>query len=138
MKCPLARGAPSSLVKRGDSGGCSEHSSRDLRAETAHVRAPGSLAMVMATPFLNGSVLDDGTVRTTYKGAKIDGTKATQLLVRCMLGSNAFLGWTVNSPHLRNPEKAAVTAASKLSWENQDKLCVLSRIRLSTMQVIGI
>ena len=121
MNWPLARGAPSSPVKRGDSGSCSEHSSRDLRAETAHVQAPGALVMVMATPFLNGSVLEDTTMRTAYKGAEIEGTKSMQLLVRCMLGSNALLGWMVNSPHLRNPEKAAVAAASKLSWENQDE-----------------
>jgi len=86
---------------------------------------------------VNGSVIEDGTVRTTYRGAEMEGTKLMQLLIRCMLGSNGLPDWMVNSPHLRNPEKAVVIAASKLSWESQNEWCACSSIRLSTTLVIG-
>jgi len=29
---------------------------------------PGALAMVTDTPFMKGSILEDGAVRTTFKG----------------------------------------------------------------------
>ena len=72
----LARGVPSSQVDRGDSGACSKYLNSDLRAETVHVCAPGALAMEMATPFLKGSVFDEGTVSIAYEGVEIDGTKS--------------------------------------------------------------
>ena len=38
-----------------------------------HVQVPGVLVMVMATPFLKGSVFEYGTMRTMCKGAESDG-----------------------------------------------------------------
>ena len=93
--------------------------------------------MVMAMPFLKGSVFEVGTVRTMCEGAKSDGKNWMQLLVRGMLGLKVFQDWTVNSLHLRNPEKAVVLAASKLSWMSQDKWAVCSRTQLSTSHVMG-
>jgi len=75
----------------------------------------------MATPFLKGSIFDDGTVRIAYKGADIDGKKLMQLLVRCMLGLNALPYWKVNSLHLRKPEKAAMVSALKLRQVTKDE-----------------
>jgi len=93
--------------------------------------------MVMVTPFLKVSIFEDGTMRTTCEGAKSDGKNWMQLLVRCMLGSKVLPDWTVNSPHLRNPEKAAMLSASKLSRLSQDKWAVCSRTQLSTSHVMG-
>ena len=67
--CPLDNGELSSLENRGDSGGHSQYSNRLLRAATVHVCAPGALAILIAMPFLKGSVFDDRTVRMMYEGA---------------------------------------------------------------------
>jgi len=67
--------------------------------------------MVMATPFLKGSIFEDGTVRTMCEGSESDGKNWMQLLVRCMLGSKVLPGLTVDSPHLRNHEKAVMLMA---------------------------
>ena len=64
MKCPLDNGELSSSENKGDSGGHSQYSNRLLRAATAHVCALGVLAILIATPFLKGSIFDDGMVRT--------------------------------------------------------------------------
>src|SRR5882724_10990430 len=115
MKDFLDSDVPSSCTKRGDSGGRSTYSNRLLSAATVHVCAPGALAIVIATPFLNGSVFEAGMVRTTWDGATMDGTNSMLLLVRWMLGSKFLPEFVVNSPYLRNPEKAVVMVASKLS-----------------------
>src|SRR5882724_2792265 len=115
MKEFLDSGVLSSCVKSGDSGGRSMYSNRLLSAVTAHVRAPGALAIMIAMPFLNGSVFEAGTVRTTWDGVMMDGTNCTLLLVRWVLRSKFLLECMVNSPRLRNPENAVVMAASKLS-----------------------
>src|SRR5882724_8289303 len=97
MKEFLDSGVPSSCVKSGDSGGRSMYSNRLLSAVTAHVRAPGALAIVIATPFLNGSVFEASMVRTTWDGAMMDGTHCTLLLMRWMLGSKFLPECMVNS-----------------------------------------
>src|SRR5882724_10843106 len=113
MKEFLDSGVPSSCVKSGDSGGRLMYSKRLLSAVMAHVRAPGVLAIVIVMPFLNGSVFEAGTVRTTWDGPMMDGTNCTLLLVRWMLGLKFLPECMVNSPHLRNPENAVVMVASK-------------------------
>src|SRR5882724_11630348 len=100
-------------MNRGDSGGCWTYSDSALRAATVHVCIPGALAMVTATPFLKGSIFEDGMVRVTCNGDDKDGQNWTQLLVMLTPGSNALPGCTMNLPHLRKPEKAVMTAASK-------------------------
>src|SRR5882724_1826622 len=115
MKEFLDSGMLSSCVKSGDSGGRSMYSNRLLSAVMGHVRAPGALAIVIATPSLNGSVFEAGTVRTMWDGAMMDGTNCTLLLVRWVLGSKFLPECVVNSMRLRNPENAVVVAASKLS-----------------------
>src|SRR5882672_6900525 len=65
---PRERGPLSTCANKGASGGWGSYWKRLLSAYTAQVRAPGALAMVMATPFLKGSVFDEGTVRTTWNG----------------------------------------------------------------------
>src|SRR5882724_709859 len=70
MKNPQDMGVSSSCRNKGDSGGRSTNSNRALRAEMAHVCVPGALAIVMATPFLKGSVLDEGIVMTMCDGAR--------------------------------------------------------------------
>ena len=71
---------PSSCKSSGDSGGYSMCSKRLLRAAMVHVCALGVLAIVIATPFLNGSIFEEGTVRTC-DGAVIDGMNCMLLLV---------------------------------------------------------
>src|SRR5882724_2100278 len=61
-----------------------------------------------------------------------------QLLVMWMLGLKALVGWTVNSPHLRNPEKAVIVSASKLRQSPSDEWVAAPRIHLSTSHVMGI
>ena len=39
----------------------------------AHLCAPCVLAMVIATPFLSGSIFEEGTVRKTCEGDKMEG-----------------------------------------------------------------
>ena len=73
MNCPLDRGALPSWEKRGASGGHGTYSKRFLSALTVHVRAPGALAMAMDTPFLKGSVFEDGMVRIIWDGNDIEG-----------------------------------------------------------------
>ena len=99
---------------------------------------PRVLAMAIATLFLKGSIFEDGAVRMTCEGAEIEGLNSTQLLMMWTLGSNCLVGWTVNSPHLRKPEKAVVVAASKLRWSSSEVWVADTRILLSTMQVMGI
>src|SRR5882672_3288384 len=62
MNFPLDKGPSPSWEKRGASGGHGTYSKRFLSALTAHVCAPGTLAMAMDTPFLKGSVFEEGTV----------------------------------------------------------------------------
>jgi len=84
----------------------------------AHVCAPGALAIVIATPFLKGSVFEDGTVMMMCDGMVMEGMNWTLLLMMCTLGSKALLVCIMNSLYLRNPENAVVIAASKLSLLN--------------------
>src|SRR5882724_6925516 len=137
MKEFLDSSVPSSCVKSGDSGGCSMYSNRLLSAVTAHVRAPGALAIVIATPFLNGSVFEAGTVRTMWDCAMMDSTNCTLLLVRWVLGSKFLPEFVVNSPHLRNPENAVVVAASKLSRLLRFEWLADASMLVSTSRVIG-
>ena len=87
------------------------YSKKILSALTVQVRAPGALAMAMDTPFLKGSVFEDGTVRIIWDGDDIEGMNSTQLLVRLMLGSKDQPVNTVNSPHLISPANAVVVEA---------------------------
>src|SRR5882672_11316907 len=137
MNCPLDRGASPSWEKRGASGGRGTYSKRFLSALTAHVRAPGALAMAMDTPFMKGSVFEDGMVRIIWDGNNIEGMNSMQLLVRLMLGSKDQPVSTVNSPHLRNPANAVVVDASKLSLFNREEWEAASSMQPSTSQVIG-
>src|SRR5882724_10821316 len=113
------------------------NSNSALRVETAHVCMPGALAIMMATPFLKGSVLDEGIVMTTCDGAAMDGMNRTQLLVMWILGSKALLACIVNSPHLRKPANAVVTAASILSLLDKVGCVTDARMRARTSRVIG-
>src|SRR5882672_12613822 len=137
MNCPLDRGASPSWEKRGASGGRGTYSKRFLSTLTAHVRAPGALAMAMDTPFLKGSVFEDGTVRIIWDGDDIEGMNSMQLLMRLMLGSKDWPVSTVNSLHLRNPANAVVVEASKLSLSDREEWEAASSMRPSTSQVIG-
>src|SRR5882724_660076 len=137
MKESLDSGVPLSCVKSGDSGGRSMYSNRLLSAVMAHVRAPGALVIVIATPFLNGSVFEAGMVRTMWDGAMMDGTNCTLLLVRWVLRSKFLPECVVNSPHLRNPENAVVVAASKLSWPLRFEWLADVSMRVSMSRVIG-
>src|SRR5882672_9823718 len=137
MNCPLARGASPSWEKRGALGGHGTYSKRFLSALTAHVHAPGALATAMDTPFLKGSVFEDGTVRIIWDGDDIEGMNSTQLLVRLMLGSKDQPVSTVNLPHLRKPANAVVVDASKLSLSDREEWEAASSMWLSTSQVIG-
>src|SRR5467141_1984288 len=137
MNCPLDKGASLSWEKRGASGGRGMYSKRFFSALTAHVRSPGMLAMAMDTPFLKGSVLEEGTVRIIWDGDDIEGTNTMQLLVRLMLGSKDWPVNTVNSLHLRKPENAVIVEASKLSLSDREEWEVASSMQPSTSQVIG-
>src|SRR5882724_5720455 len=132
MKTLRDRGLPSAWMNRGDSGGCWTYLYSDLRAVMVHVCALGVLAMVTATPFLKGSIFEDGMVRVMCDGDDKDGQNWMQLLVMLMPGSNALPGCTVNLPHLRKPEKAVVTVAFKLSCLSRDKCVVAVSMFLST------
>ena len=55
-------------MKRSDLGGWPTNLNKALRVATVHVHAPGALAIVMATPFLKGSVFEDGTVMMMCNG----------------------------------------------------------------------
>src|SRR5882672_6527332 len=114
MNCPLDMGASLSWEKRGASGGHGMYSKRLLSALTVHVRSPGTLAMAMDTPFLKGSVFEEGMVRIIWDGNDIEGMNSMQLLMRLMLGSKGQPVNTVNSLHLRNPANSVVVEASKL------------------------
>src|SRR5882724_6426870 len=137
MKDFLDSGVPLSCTKRGDSGGCSTYLNRLLSAKMAHVRAPGVLAIVIATPFLNGSVFEAGTVRTTWDSATMDGMNYTLPLMKWMLGLKFLPEFVVNSPHLRNPEKAVVMAASKLSRPLRFGWVANASMHASTLHVMG-
>src|SRR5882724_2563346 len=115
MKEFLDSGVPLSCVKTGNSGGRSMYSNRLLSAVTAHVCTPGALAIVIVTPFLKGSVFEASSVRTTWDGTMMDGMNSMLLRVRWMLRSKFLPECVINSTHLRNPEKAVVVVASKLS-----------------------
>ena len=103
-----------------------------------HVCAPGALAMVIATLFLNGSIFEEGMVRTICDGAAIDGMNCTPLLVMWMLGSKAFPACMVNSPHLRKPEKVVIVVSLKLSWLDRFGWVVDARMCTRTWHVMGI
>src|SRR5882672_12132756 len=60
-----------------------------------------------------------------------------QLLVMLMLVSNVFEPRTMNLPHLRKPENAEVTEASKLSRSNRLVWLEASNSCLSIVHVIG-
>src|SRR5882724_8785955 len=92
---------------------------------------------MIATPFLNGSVFEVGTVRTTWDGTMMDGTNCTLLLVRWVLGSKFLPECVVNSPHLRNPKNAVVMAALKLSWLLRFEWLADASMLVSTSRVIG-
>ena len=77
--------------------------------------------MEMDTPFLKGSILEEGMVRLTWEGPWRDGKKCMHPLVMLMLGSKNLFPCTVNLPHLRKPANAVVTEPSKLSWPSKDK-----------------
>ena len=79
-------------MKRGNLGGHWTYFNRLLRAKMAHLCAPCVLAMVIATPFLSGSIFEEGTVRMTCEGDKMDGTNWMQLLVMCMLRLKGLAG----------------------------------------------
>src|SRR5882724_9400300 len=137
MKEFLDSGAPSSCVKRGDSGGRSMYSNKLLSSATVHVHAPGALVIVIVTPFVNGSVFEAGTVRTTWDGVMMDGMNCMLLLMRWMLGSKFLPECEVNSPHLRKPENAVVVVASKLSRPLRFGWVADASMRASTSHVIG-
>src|SRR5882672_11157606 len=137
MNFPLDRGASPSWEKRGTSGGSGMYSKRFLSALTAHVRAPGMLATAMDTPFLKGSVFEEGTVRIIWDGDDIEGMNSMQLLVRLMLGLKDRPVNTVNLPHLRKPANAVVVDASKLSLSDREEWEAASSMWPSTSQVIG-
>src|SRR5882724_3861021 len=137
MKEFLESGVPSSCVNRGDSRGRSTYSNKFLSAVTVHVRTPGALAIVIVTPFLNGSVFEAGTVRTMWDGVTMDGTNSMLLLVRWMLGSKFLPECVVNFLHLRNPEKAVVITASKLSWPLRFGWVADASMCASTLCVMG-
>src|SRR5882672_4073560 len=120
-----------SWKKRGASGGHGMYSKRFLSALTVHVHTPGVLAMAMDTPFLKGSVFEEGKVRIIWDGDNIEGTNSTQLLVRLMLGSKDWPVNTVNSLHLRNPTNAVVVEASKLSLSEREEWEAASSMRPS-------
>ena len=84
------------------------------------VHTPGVPAMVMAMPFLNGSVFNEGMVRMMWEGDSSDGKNWMQPLVMLTDMSKTLGPCTVNSPHLRNPAKAVVTEASKLSQMSRE------------------
>src|SRR5882724_7954538 len=94
--------------------------------------------MVTATPFLKGSIFEDGMVRMTCDGDDKDSQNWMQLLMMLMPGLNALPGCTMNLLHLRKPEKAVVTTASKLSNSSKDECVAAVSMHLSTSQVIGI
>src|SRR5882672_807084 len=60
-----------------------------------------------------------------------------QLLVMLMLVSNVFEPRTMNLPHLRKPENAEVTEASKLSRSSRLAWLEASNSCLSIVHVIG-
>src|SRR5882724_4686298 len=137
MKEFLDSSAPLSCVKRGDSGGRLMYSNKLLSAAMVHVHAPGALAIVIAMPFLNGSVFEASMVRTTWDSAMMDSMNFTLLLVRWMLRLKFLPECVVNSPHLRNPENAVVVAASKLSRLLRFGWVADASMRASTWHVIG-
>src|SRR5882672_3383971 len=65
------------------------------------------------------------------------GMNCMQLLMMWMLGSKAFWACIVNSPHMRNPEKAVVTAASILSLLDRVVWVADARMRVRTSCVMG-
>ena len=67
----------------------------------------------------------------------MDGMNSMLLLVRWMLGSKFMPECTVNSLHLRNPEKAVVVAASKLSWPTIFGWVADVSMRASMLLVMG-
>jgi len=134
---PHKRGVPSSCVNRGDSGGQGSYWKRLLGAYTAQVCAPGVLAMTMAMPFLKRSVFDEGMVRMMWDGDSSKGQNWMQLLVMLMLTSKFLELHTVNSLHLRKPENAEVTEASKLSRPSRQVWLEASNSCLSIVHVIG-
>jgi len=70
-----------SCENRGDLGGHLTCLKTLLRAAMVHVREPWTLVIVIATPFLNGSVFEEGTVRMNCDGTAIDGMNCMLLLV---------------------------------------------------------
>src|SRR5882724_2779180 len=126
-----------SCMKRGDSGGCSTYLNKLLSVATVHVCAPWALAIVIATPFLNGSLFETGTVWTMWDSAMVDSMNSMLLLMRWMLGSKFLPECMVNSPHLRNPEKAVVIAASKLSRPLRFRWVADASMHTSTLHVMG-
>jgi hypothetical protein len=83
-----------------------------LRAATGHVRVPGAAARYTETPFLNGSVLEEGRCNLTWVGLSRLGRNSTDRRVGCEAELNFLpLDPSVNSPQRRNPEKATQAAA---------------------------
>lgn len=68
--------------------------------------------MKIGTPFIKGSVLEEGRVTMRNSVSSRLGLNLTEPRVRWMLGSNLvpFLG-IVNSPQRRKPANASVAAA---------------------------
>ena len=67
----------------------------------------------------------------------IEGMNCMQLLVMWMLGSKLFPACIVNSPHLRNPENAVVTAASMLSLLNRVVWVADVRMHMRTSRIVS-
>jgi len=92
-------------MNRGDSEGWGSYRNKLLSTSTVQVCTPGALAMVMPTPFLKGSVFNEGMVRTTWEGDSSEGQNWMQPLVMLTLMLKDFEPCAVNSPHLRKPAK---------------------------------
>src|SRR5882724_3203856 len=97
-----------------------------------------ALEIVSSTPFLNGSIFEEGMVRMTCDGATIDGMNCMPLLVMQMLGLKALQACMVNSPHLRKPDKVVIVVASKLSLLDRFQWVVDARMHARTSHVMGI
>jgi len=83
---------------------------RFLSAATGQVGQPGAAEIVMEIPFLNGSVLDAGSVRTRWVGFSKEGRNCTLCRLRLRLGLY-FPFPAVNSPEQRRPLNARQQAA---------------------------
>src|SRR6266446_2087295 len=116
MKKLYERGFPSGFSKSGAFGerfGVS--AKRFLSAATGQVGQPGAAKIVMEIPFLNGSVLDAGSVRTRWVGFSKEGRNCTLCRLRLRLGLY-FPFPAVNSPERRRPLNARQQAAHVVVW----------------------